>query len=153
MEIPEATRPSLSGYVQHGKLLPWKWVDARMQAAKSYWIKNVKHLHDFKDRDGAPIALIESRTAAADATRNEADAVSVGGYYFAAIEADENGRPYRIKSRSDFAFCAYPADYGDGATVTYIINVNGHVFGKDLGGERVDQWPAREPERDGWNHY
>ena len=38
MEIPEATRPSLSGYVQHGKLLPWKWVDARMQAAKSYWI-------------------------------------------------------------------------------------------------------------------
>ena len=38
MEIPEAERPSLSGYVQAGKLLPWRWVDARMQAARNYWI-------------------------------------------------------------------------------------------------------------------
>jgi general stress protein 26 len=38
MEIPEPQRPSLSGYVQHGKLLPWKWVDARMREARSYWI-------------------------------------------------------------------------------------------------------------------
>lgn len=38
MEIPEAERPSLSGYVQAGKLLSWRWVDARMQAARSYWI-------------------------------------------------------------------------------------------------------------------
>lgn len=38
MEIPQAVRPSLSGYVQPGKLLPWVWVDARMAAAKNYWI-------------------------------------------------------------------------------------------------------------------
>ena len=38
MKIPEATRPSLSGYVQAGMLLPWKWVDARMELATSYWI-------------------------------------------------------------------------------------------------------------------
>jgi hypothetical protein len=38
MKIPEAQRPSLSGYVEQGKLLPWKWVDARMERAKSYWI-------------------------------------------------------------------------------------------------------------------
>ena len=38
MEIPEAERPSLSGYVQAGKLLSWRWVDARMQAARNYWI-------------------------------------------------------------------------------------------------------------------
>jgi hypothetical protein len=38
MAIPEAQRPSLSGYVEAGQLLPWRWVDARMKAARNYWI-------------------------------------------------------------------------------------------------------------------
>ena len=38
MDIPKPTRPSLSGYVQPGKFLPWMWVDARMTAARNYWI-------------------------------------------------------------------------------------------------------------------
>lgn len=38
MEIPSPGKPSLSGYVQQGKLLPWMWVDARMDAARNYWI-------------------------------------------------------------------------------------------------------------------
>lgn len=38
-EIPPATRPSLSGYIQPGeKLLPWKWVDHRMVRARNYWV-------------------------------------------------------------------------------------------------------------------
>lgn len=38
MDIPAAKRASLSGYVQSGKLLPWKWVDVRMDTARNYWI-------------------------------------------------------------------------------------------------------------------
>ena len=38
MKIPGSNRPSLSGYVQPGKLLPWMWVDARMKKARNYWI-------------------------------------------------------------------------------------------------------------------
>ena len=38
MDLPQATRPSLSGYVQQGILLPWMWVDARLNAARNYWI-------------------------------------------------------------------------------------------------------------------
>lgn len=38
MNIPDAHRPSLSGYVEHGKLLSWRWVEARMCAARNYWI-------------------------------------------------------------------------------------------------------------------
>lgn len=41
MNIPPATRPSLSGYVESGKLLPWSWVDVRMAAARSYWISTI----------------------------------------------------------------------------------------------------------------
>ena len=36
--VPDPVRASLSGYVQPGKLLPWTWVDARMSAARNYWI-------------------------------------------------------------------------------------------------------------------
>jgi len=38
MRVPEPTRPSLSGYVTPGKLLPWAWVDARMSKSRNYWI-------------------------------------------------------------------------------------------------------------------
>ena len=38
MRIPEPIRPSLSGYVEHGKLLPWSWVDERMRTSRNYWI-------------------------------------------------------------------------------------------------------------------
>lgn len=38
MNIPEPTRLSLSGYVQHGKLLPWNGVDRRMARSRNYWL-------------------------------------------------------------------------------------------------------------------
>lgn len=38
MEIPVPTRPSLAGYVEHGKLLPWLWVDRRMARSRNYWV-------------------------------------------------------------------------------------------------------------------
>ena len=38
MKIPEAQRAKLSGYVQPGQLLPWAWLDARMERARNYWI-------------------------------------------------------------------------------------------------------------------
>ena len=45
MVIPQPTRASLSGYVEPGKLLPWRWVDARMASARNYWITT--HASDF----------------------------------------------------------------------------------------------------------
>lgn len=39
--VPTARRPSLSGYVQAGKLLAWSWVDARMDRATNYWITTI----------------------------------------------------------------------------------------------------------------
>ena len=39
--VPAARRPSLSGYVQAGKLLAWSWVSARMDESTNYWITSV----------------------------------------------------------------------------------------------------------------
>ena len=38
IRIPEANKPSLSGYVTPDRLLPWKWVDHRMSHARNYWV-------------------------------------------------------------------------------------------------------------------
>lgn len=38
MNIPHAERPSLSGYVQPGKLLAWQWAEDRLRRAPAYWI-------------------------------------------------------------------------------------------------------------------
>lgn len=38
MDIPEATRPALSGYINKHMLLPWSWVSSRMLVARNYWI-------------------------------------------------------------------------------------------------------------------
>jgi hypothetical protein len=38
MDIPQARRPSLSGYINETMLLPWRWVSTRMEHARNYWI-------------------------------------------------------------------------------------------------------------------
>lgn len=38
IEVPAARAARLSGYVQPGKRLPWRWVSARMASARHYWI-------------------------------------------------------------------------------------------------------------------
>lgn len=38
MRTPQARRASLSGYVEAGKLLPWRWAEERLVAARNYWV-------------------------------------------------------------------------------------------------------------------
>lgn len=45
MDIPQATRPRLSGYIDKTMLLPWPWVSSRMQHARNYWI--VTHAQNY----------------------------------------------------------------------------------------------------------
>ena len=65
------------------------------------------------------------------------------GYYFKAMVLNENGQPYNSNTvgsnnvaatNSDqFAFVAYPAEYGVSGRRTFIVNQNGTVYAKDLG--------------------
>ncbi len=43
MKPPEPNRARLSGYVDAGKLLPFSWVDVRMDSARNYWITTNGH--------------------------------------------------------------------------------------------------------------
>ncbi len=62
------------------------------------------------------------------------------GYFYRVLTkqgADAKGgaKDYIVngKMTGGFAFIAYPEKYGDTGIVTFIINQNGVVFGKDLG--------------------
>ena len=64
---------------------------------------------------------------------------------------DANGTAYADLALTQFAFCAFPADYGRSAVRTFIVNQAGVVYAMDLGsGERVMQWPAVDPNSEGW---
>jgi len=54
------------------------------------------------------------------------------GYYYRALRhADE--APNALDARGRFAACAYPADYPRSGRLTFIIDENNTIFGRDLG--------------------
>jgi hypothetical protein len=100
-----------------------------------FWTGDVAGLHSL----GAPVGpgrsesirLIPPEIARADAAHP--GAVPHHGYFFVAMQTDENGIPYRQvtdprpgvkpeRNLSKFAFCAYPAEYGRTGRFTFIID-------------------------------
>jgi len=69
-------------------------------------------------------------------------------YYF----DGENKIPYdKDYSREHFALVSFPAKYGESGTMTFILNEEGKIYGKDLG-ESVclDTYPGPNPPDNGW---
>ena len=46
-----------------------------------------------------------------------------------------------------YAYCAYPAEYDETGWQTFVIDQEGNVYGRDLGGKRVDVFPE---DLSGW---
>lgn len=57
---PEANRPTLSGYVEAGKLLPWRWADHRLSLARNYWISTGSRIATNLGRDPRVQVNLES---------------------------------------------------------------------------------------------
>ena len=116
-----------------------------------FWTGDVRSLHGMVVH-GAPIMLIESAIAQADTSPGGSGAaVPKMGYYFSAVETDEEGKPYdqgKGRNPMQFAFCAYPANPASGRR-TFIVNEDNTVWSIVNGGKRVTRWPAR-PEAAGW---
>ena len=82
------------------------------------------------------------------------------GYYVRAMLTDEEGNPYNKNVYSgtavacandyDFAFVAYPAEYGKSGIRTFIINQEGYIYYADCGSDAdkiVLQWPGKDPAK------
>lgn len=101
----------------------------------------------------------------------EANPVPKSGYYFRAMESDEKGAPYnqnninkpeelyhtaeptglKVANDYEYAFVAYPAEYGKTGKLTFIMSQNGAVYAKDTKGEAILDWPGKNPETEGWS--
>lgn len=128
----------------------WRELDLDANGVNDYVVASVWEMYGHKV-NGVEVQCIDSMLAQADFGKLGVEAAPVNGYYFAMIEADETGASYKDQADSKFAVCAWPAEYGATGRRTYIVNEEGRIFSKDLGGlGRVEQWPAADPTTEGW---
>ena len=130
---------------------------------RDYWTLDVRGLFTLLGPTGQPgqtalVALIPVDLAAADATQSRSFADRpwpYNGYFFNALDLDEQGAPYAQRTTPDgdasrsmtkFAFCAFPADYGRTGVWTYVINEKHELFRVDTGGAPVRRWGEPHPE-------
>lgn len=127
-----------------------------------FWTADVAGLHSLLAPSGAAgpsyqIQLVER--ALADADGANPGARPYRGYFFRAMETDDEGNPYRQdterlldpkpgrdltprRNNATFGFCAYPADYGRSGRWTFIISEGNVVFKHDTEGRPVLRFPS-----------
>lgn len=165
----------------------WRQQDADGNGIKDYWTLDVSCFNRMYRADNTTkINFIDISFAMADAAPfspdndkpfgdvpriedwTEETPTPKSGYFFKAMKYDESDKPFCVNTvgtnkvpathTSRFAFVAYPAEYGVGGTLTYIIDNGGTVYAKDLGPnpdpKELEQWPAEtaggSPTAKGW---
>ena len=127
--------------------------------------KDKNRINDYWTAD---VAGLYRNDALTERSVAEADAAPVNsivskpkphsGYFFRALEKDQDGHPYgkdtdrsgnKWHNTSRFGFCAYPSEYGKTGKRTFIGSEANTMYAKDTGGKRVLQWPAN-PIKEGW---
>lgn len=158
----------------------WKNNDIDRNGTKDFWTYDVSCFYRLTHADNASkVALIDISLARADFAPADYQGGEIpfglkpqiekwipyknykkpkNGYYFQALELDENNRAYkknevgtnriRAAHTAKFAFAAFPAAYAKSGVRTFIINETGLVYGTDTSGwndGRILKWPARDP--------
>lgn len=136
--------------------------DSDKNNAADFWTRDLAGLYGLKDGSGQAVFLIDPQTAAADpvgAARYGLAPAPKNGYFFKAMTSDAEGRPYAADEDGDgsafthktrFGVSAWPANYGAGGRMTFILGENGKIWKKDTEGRPVDRWPGKDPAQEGW---
>ncbi len=122
-----------------------------------FWTADVAGLHDLTPPGSpTPLRLIDPAIAAADPGRPGAKPYH--GYWFVAIETDENGAPYRQDTaerggaprhnHSKFGFCAYPAEPGATGRAVFVVNEGNTIQRRTRKLGPVLRFPSGEEEED-----
>ena len=117
--------------------------DREGNGVQDFWTADVDGLAD--------VALLPVEIGSADPSRPGARPYH--GYWFMAMDLDENGNAYRqdtggrgtagrqLYNHNKFGFTAYPADYGWSGKHTYRINEGNGIFRANLEGKPLLRWP------------
>ncbi|MBI5360207.1 MAG: DUF2950 family protein [Planctomycetes bacterium] len=151
----------------------WQMSDTDRNGVKDYWVADMSGMYRVIDPTGNPVQCIDISFAKADASpaMESEDGVTIigpqvsmepmpkNGYYYMAIPLDADGMSIATDADGDgcfnenvsqFAFCAYPAEYGRSGRYTYIVNESGNVWKQDTFGMPVTMWPGEDPSMAGW---
>ncbi len=143
----------------------WAITDADGNGAKDYWTLDVAGFYAHPDKSGEKLKWIAIGDAKADVKGGGrypavGNAQPARGYWFGALKNDETAAPYcqdadgdgkRETNPEKYGFRAWPAEYGKGGKMTFILNEEGVVYAKDLGvGGNCDAWPGEDPAKAGW---
>jgi hypothetical protein len=143
-------------------------IDADGNGVQDFWTADVAGFYAVMDSRGKKIKFIDIMSAKADAAPKKelyawkppAKPTPKAGYYFKVMTKDSDGKPYcqdpdkdgkKTSNLSQWAFCAYPANYGKDGVKTFIVNEEGVVYSKDTAGKPVDQWPGEDPTKAKWS--
>jgi len=90
----------------------------------------------------SPLGELAAEAAAEGYTRSTGKPTPFRGYYFRILtaqgtDAAGGARSYIVNGlmRNGFALVAFPAEYGKGGVMTFVVNQDGVVFEKDLGAD------------------
>lgn len=129
----------------------------------NYWVGDVSGLYRYKG-----CKITEQSVAQADAAPIKDKnfkgyfidkPLPKGGYLFKVLKSyetedgkTENYNDGKNMNSGRFGFCAYPAEYGGGGRLTFIIEAStaGRVYKKDTLGKPVDVFPL-DPLKEGWS--
>jgi hypothetical protein len=117
--------------------------DRDLNGIQDFWTGNVSGLVDLVPPGAAePVRLMDPSIAAADTARPGASPCH--GYWFYAMDQDEEGRDYRQGSEknrhpSKFGFGAFPAGSGSGRSRFY-INEGNTVFKEESEAPPLRRW-------------
>ncbi|HEX7900502.1 MAG TPA: DUF2950 family protein [Planctomycetota bacterium] len=136
--------------------------DSDRNNAADYWTRDLAGLYGLKDGSGQAVFLIDPQTAQADpdgAARYGLAPAPKNGYFYKAMTTDPDGQPYQADADKDgnaytnkarYGVAAWPAQYGAGGRLTFILGESGKVWKKDTQGRPVDRWPGKDPAEEGW---
>jgi hypothetical protein len=121
--------------------------DADRNGVLDYWTGDVAGLHRY--------GLIPASLADADAAPLQTTSkppVPFSGYYFIALDSlepsgeiyrqDTDGKNGKVHHRSRFAFCAFPAHYGETGRYSWVMTQDqSTTVGRDVGGRPLQRYP------------
>lgn len=138
--------------------------DRDQDLVNNFWVRDVAGLYGIVQdpANPQPIRLIEAAIAGADKTQGKGVYPSVppdsskAGYFYAAIRwyRDSTGQlhPYDDgsgRNNARFGMTSYPAEYGKGGKLTFIVNEEATLYSKDTNGIPPQEFPA-DPAAEGW---
>ncbi len=146
----------------------WKYLDLDRNGRMDYWTRDVTGFFALDRTDMAGARGISKAVALADPVGvkyypqelKRMKEAPVRGYHFKALLMDERSWPYNLDEDEDgvantnssrFGFVAFPKRYGVDGKYTFLVNQQGIIWQKDMGGTSPPHKFPENPEAEGWD--